>query len=233
LSDDLSLSIASDGDESADCSVETVEEDSVQLQQPHTTHSNLSEHQQQQQQQQQHQEKDVAETNPSNVQVEVKQSIKNEIPQEKPKNNFEVSVTETHPTVVGVVAKSSSLDVSDGCEELPSKETTTLKSPRSKKVAENNGEESGATIGTESEPEPDSPAAETGKKADPKRGNLIRRVSSSLRNVGKSASFKGSFRNIGKTASKIRQISRRNESDSGSSDANAPSTPGGKEENTG
>jgi hypothetical protein len=214
LSDDLSLSIASDGDESADCSVETVEEDSVQLQQ----------------QQQQHQEEDVAETNPSNVQVEVKQSIKNEIPQEKPKNNFEVSVTET---LVGVVAKSSSLDVSDGCKELPSEETTTLKSPRSKKVAENNGEESGATIGTESEPEPDPPSAETGKKADPKRGNLIRRVSSSLRNVGKSASFKGSFRNIGKTASKIRQISRRNESDSGSSDANASSTPGGKEENTG
>ena len=224
LSDDLSLSIASDGDESADCSVETVEEDSVRLQQPSTTHSSLSEPQQQQ-------EEYVSETRPSEVHEEVQQSIKDEIPEANSKDNVGLSVMETNPTSVDV-AKSPSLDVNDEHEDQASEEITTLKPPRSKKQTKNNGEESGATIGTESEPEPesDSPAAESGKKTDPKRGNLIRRMSSTLRNAGKSASFRGSFKKIGKTASKIRQKSRRKDSDNDSSDVKPSSTLASKEE---
>ena len=48
-----------------------------------------------------------------------------------------------------------------------------------------------------------------------KRRNLIRRMSSSLKKVGKSTSFRESFRSIGKTASKIRHLSFRKDNESG------------------
>jgi hypothetical protein len=73
------------------------------------------------------------------------------------------------------------------------------------RAAGNNGEESG-TSGTETELED----TDGSQKQQDKRGTLIRRMSSSLRKVGKSASFRA----IGKTASKIRHMSRRKDKES-------------------
>jgi hypothetical protein len=54
-----------------------------------------------------------------------------------------------------------------------------------------------------------------------KRRNLIRRMSSSLKKVGRSASFRESFRSIGKTASKIRRLSFRKDNETGDSSSSA------------
>jgi hypothetical protein len=52
------------------------------------------------------------------------------------------------------------------------------------------------------------------KKDEKKRGKLLKRVSSSFRSLGKTASFRNSFIRIGKTASKLKQMGRKDDKNS-------------------
>jgi hypothetical protein len=52
------------------------------------------------------------------------------------------------------------------------------------------------------------------KKDEKKRGKLLKRMSSSFRSLGKTASFRNSFTRIGKTASKLKQMGRKDDKNS-------------------
>jgi hypothetical protein len=196
LSDDVSLLDESSDDESVDCSVETVEEDAVPPKQSFPCDINLSASQEN------YEEENTAKIKPLEIQLERGQSTKLEIHVQAP--------SETTSPVAGVnkVAYFDAMDEREGkhSRQTPPNELSTSKPRRNNSARKSNGEEARTEIAPEVESDP---PAETEKNSDPDRGNLIRRVSSSFRNVGRNASFKESFRKIGKTASKLRQISRR------------------------
>ncbi|KAG7346585.1 hypothetical protein IV203_005653 [Nitzschia inconspicua] len=113
--------------------------------------------------------------------------------------------------------RSSDSEVSEGSKKVSGvfvSLTRRTSSSEQASTAGNTGEESG-TSGTEFDLE----EVDTSAKADEKRRTLLRRMSSSLLKVGKSASFKA----IGKTASKIRQMSFRKDKESPDSLARAAS----------
>ncbi|KAG7364807.1 hypothetical protein IV203_038010 [Nitzschia inconspicua] len=113
--------------------------------------------------------------------------------------------------------RSSDSEVSEGSKKVSGvfvSLTRRTSSSEQASTAGNTGEESG-TSGTEFDLE----EVDTSENCGEKRHTLLRRMSSSLLKVGKSASFKA----IGKTASKIRQMSFRKDKESPDSLARAAS----------
>lgn len=123
-------------------------------------------------------------------------------------------------------AKEVKLEIDNTADETAEESThSEEKTPSTRSVPgngpkKNNSDESGGTSAEESgasniDNELDGAGDSRNRKSDGenKRGTLLRKVSSTFRNLGKTASFRNSFRMIGKQASKLKKGARKQAED--------------------